>query len=117
MDIIEKRIDQRNTVIEKAKEFVNSLPISVSAFLIGSYSRGDFNLWSDVDIVLISHFEGNFLGRLKSINMPPGFEVIPLNPEELKKMLSKNNPITLEIRKNGVILRDDLNVSDMFFDR
>lgn len=36
----------------------------VSAILIGSYARGDFNKWSDVDVLLIAEFAGNPLERL-----------------------------------------------------
>lgn len=78
MDVIEKRIGERNIAIDKARIFAESLTIEASAYLVGSYSRGDFNLWSDIDVVIISNFEGNLLSRLKNMDFPPGFEIIPM---------------------------------------
>jgi Nucleotidyltransferase domain. len=66
MDIIERRIKERNMVIDRSRNFAQNLPLNSSAFLVGSYARGDFNLWSDVDIVVISNFVGNPLVRLKT---------------------------------------------------
>ncbi|MUM63760.1 hypothetical protein D1867_00500 [Acidianus infernus] len=67
---------------------------------MGSYARGDFNVWSDVDILIIGDFkEENPLKRLEKIDFPPGFEVIPLTEEEFKKALEKNNPIIWDAKK------------------
>ena len=54
--------------------------------------RGDFNLWSDVDVVLVSRFfEGmgvlERLGVVEEIR-PPGVEVVPLAPGEFLASLS-----------------------------
>jgi predicted nucleotidyltransferase len=94
-------------VIDQAKKFAELLPQNTSAFLVGSYSRGDFNLLSDIDIVVIYRSIGNPLARCKSIDFPPGFEIIPLTPDEFEKMLAKKTPLYEEIKKFGVMLRDD----------
>jgi len=108
MDVIEQRIIKRNIAIDQAKKFADNLPLNASAFLVGSYSRGDFNLWSDIDIVVVYNFTGNPLLRLRNIDFPPGFEIIPLTPDEFRKMLAKKNPLCMEVKKYGVMLRDDL---------
>ncbi|MCL4341838.1 MAG: nucleotidyltransferase domain-containing protein [Candidatus Thermoplasmatota archaeon] len=110
MGIIERRIKERNMVIDQSRNFAQHLPSNTSAFLVGSYARGDFNLWSDIDIVVISNFVGNPLVRLKNIDFPPGFEIIPITPDEFWKMASKNNPLYMEIKKSGIMLRDDLEI-------
>lgn len=112
MDIVEKRVIHREAIIAEASAFASSLDFKVSAFLIGSYSRGDFNLWSDIDIVLISDFTGNILERLKKLDFPSGYEVIPLTFDEFRHMLSKKNPICMELKSSGVTLRDDLGVTE-----
>jgi len=44
------------------------LGFSVTAVLVDSYARGDFNLWSDVDVLLISDsFPERPLERLKML--------------------------------------------------
>lgn len=107
MEVLEERRRQRERVIGEAKRWAESLPFKASVILIGSYARGDFNLWSDVDIVLIAELHGNPLERLKMIDYPPGFEVIPLTQSEFMRLLKKGNPIAVEAISEGVILRDD----------
>jgi len=59
MEIIEKRIKERNTIIKKSIEYAKSLNFKCTVMLIGSYARGDFNLWSDIDILIIGNFDPN----------------------------------------------------------
>ena len=109
MGILEKRRKMRESVIRKSLEWVSSLPFKLTAILIGSYARGDFNLWSDVDILLISReFKGNPVERLMSIDFPAGFQVIPLTEKEFKILLKRRESLILEAKEKGVILRDDL---------
>jgi hypothetical protein len=110
MEIIERRMKERNKVINDAKQYASTLKFRCSAILIGSYSRGDFNLWSDVDILIIGNFSGNPVERINGIDFPPGYEIIPLNIEELNKKLTKNNKFIRDSFRHGVILRDDFNI-------
>ncbi|NON62113.1 nucleotidyltransferase domain-containing protein [Acidianus sp. RZ1] len=109
MDVIERR--ERERVIKEAKDWVASIKGVYSAFLIGSYSRGDFNEGSDVDVLLIGEFnEENPVKRLFAIGSPPGYEVIPLTEREFFEKSRKNNPIIWDIKERGVVLKDDLNL-------
>ncbi|WP_337860610.1 nucleotidyltransferase domain-containing protein [Ferroplasma sp.] len=110
MEIIERRINERNTVIKNAEEYANSLNFKCSVFLIGSYARGDFNLWSDIDIIIIGCFTGNPVQRLKILDFPAGYEVIPLTLNEVIKMKNKNNKLIADAFNEGVLLRDDFNI-------
>lgn len=115
MEVIKRREKRRREVIENARKWASSLDFKTSAILIGSYARGDFNLWSDVDILIISDtFKGNPLERLKKIDPPPGFQIIPLNLEELEKLHSRNDILIREVLEHGVILRDDLQLRHKF---
>ena len=107
MELIERRRRLRERVILEAKEWALGLPFRATAVLIGSYARGDFNLWSDVDVILISELKGSPVERLSRIDFPPGFEVIPLTPEEFLRLKKRRDPIALEAEKKGVVLRDD----------
>lgn len=56
--------------------WANKLPFKATVILIGSYARGDFNLWSDVDILLISEsLSGNPIERLKALDAPQDFKL------------------------------------------
>ncbi|BBG23150.1 hypothetical protein IC006_0434 [Sulfuracidifex tepidarius] len=109
-DVISRRERERREVIEKAMTYVNSLQGRYTSFLIGSYSRGDFNVWSDVDILLIGEFNGNPVERLLRLDFPPGFEVIPINEGEFDKAIRKNNPVIWDVKNKGIVLRDDLEI-------
>lgn len=111
MEIVRRRREQREAVIELARNWVSSLGFQVSAFLVGSYARGDFNLWSDVDIVLVSDvFGGTPVKRLENLDPPPGFQVIPLTVSEFKRLVEKRNPLAKEALEHGVLLRDDYRI-------
>lgn len=109
MEVVERRRKLREKFIEEASNWVAELPFKATAILIGSYARGDFNLWSDIDILLISNdFKEGPLDRLKALDIPPGFQVIPLNPKEFKKFLTKKEHLAVEAVEAGIVLRDDL---------
>jgi predicted nucleotidyltransferase len=112
LEVVERRLRRWREVIEEAKEFARSLEGPVSAILVGSYARGDFNAWSDVDILLIGKFEGRPPERLERVRAPPGFEVIPLTPEEAVRAAEKGNPLLIEAAERGMVLRDDLGVAN-----
>lgn len=83
MEVIEERRKLRRKVIERASSWARGLPFKLTAVLVGSYARGDFNLWSDVDILLISEqFKGGPVDRLRALAIPSGLEVIPLTKDE-----------------------------------
>ncbi len=113
MEILKERSKTREKVIEEARKWAESLPFKASVILIGSYARGDFNLWSDIDIVLIAEFKDNPIERLKKIEYPPGYEVIPLTINEFKKLAEKENPIAIEVLDNGIVLRDDYGIKNL----
>lgn len=111
MEIIRRRIEEREKVIKKAQEWARELKYKVTAILVGSYARGDFNKWSDVDVIIITDdIEGYPLERLSKIDIPPGYEVVIWTTNELRKMLEKRNPLAIEALKNGILLRDDLEI-------
>ena len=56
---ITKRLKNRDNVILSLKQYSNILEEKLgntTLILFGSYARGDFNLWSDVDIIIISNY-------------------------------------------------------------
>ena len=82
----------------------------VTVVLHGSYARGDFNVWSDIDLIVVSEaFEGvRFLDRYDLIMdaLDPGVEAIPVTPREIEAMLSK--PAWRQaLARGSVIVRDD----------
>ena len=110
MEILERRRKEREEVIARARQYSLELPFKCSVLLIGSYACGDFNLWSDIDILVVAEFSSNPIERYSEIDFPPGFEVIPVRVEEFPISLKAGNPIIVEAARTGVILRDDFHL-------
>lgn len=85
----------------------------LAIILYGSYARGDFNVWSDVDILIISEaFEGiRFLDRYNLIGewIKPGWEPKNYTPNEFRVMMTK--PSWREALRDHVIICDELGIN------
>ncbi len=66
MEVVEERRLVREKVISEVSGWERSLPFKCTVALVGSYARGDFSLWSDVDVFIVSsEFKGGLLDRLR----------------------------------------------------
>lgn len=78
--------------------------------LYGSMARGDNNLWSDIDFLVISDkLPQNPLKRLEflySLTETP-IEVKGYTKKEFLKMIENRNPIALDSIIEGIIIVDD----------
>jgi len=115
-EVIKARAEERRT-IEEVRKYVERLRErlgAISAAVFGSYARGDFNLWSDVDLIVVSQsFKGvEFVRRcLALMDAPPRLEAICWTPEEAAKALRK--PWWMEALKGCITLADDYGVFTM----
>ncbi len=108
---LQDRKKAREEVIAAVKDFAQGLPPRLgkcSVFLYGSYARGDFNLWSDVDVLVISDaFNGmKFLDRYSLFDQPSNFDVKPYTRAEFEKLREK--PSWKQALKDVIAVRDDL---------
>lgn len=94
LSIIKRFIDE----LEK-----NKIPIR-EAILFGSYSRGDYHEWSDIDIALVSDaFEGerfhdrNMIRRIK-LEISCDLEALPYRPEDF----TSDDPFVQKIIQTGM---------------
>ena len=116
MEVLRERRRIREKILGEARIWAENLNLRSTVILIGSYARGDFNKWSDVDVLIIADFKGNPLERLKMLDAPPGYQLIPLTPEEFKRLYRKSNPIALEAMEKGVVLREDIKMDRLIED-
>jgi len=114
-EVIRERAVERERVIRGLRIYADRLRIrlgGLTMILYGSYARGDFNLWSDVDVLIISeYFRGrNFVTRCIILDdAPPRLEPICWTPEEAVKALTK--PWWCEALKHHVVIVDDYGVT------
>jgi len=116
--IIEERLRARERAIQEAREFSNCVSKilgEITAILYGSYARGDFNEWSDIDVLIIAkELPQNPLERLNLIDTCirkyPRVEPILVTVNEFIRMRHKS-PTILEALEKGIKLIDMLNIS------
>jgi uncharacterized protein len=108
--VLERRRAQRQELLDLARNFVaeveRRLPVQ-AAVVFGSVARGDFNLWSDVDLLVIADgIRGNPLERMEALGpRPPKVQLVAWSPEEWRAQSARANPIAREARERGVWLR------------
>lgn len=116
------RFDQWLKVLDIVEDYSRKLREElgrVTVILYGSYARGDYNLWSDIDLLVVSEKFRNvrILNRYDLIPQPPpGVEPVPLTPEEFVKNLEKNAWLKA-LRDKSVILIDDYNLFEQLIER
>jgi len=107
-DVLERRRAERRSLVDRARVYVESLPDDLgirAAVLFGSVARGDFNLWSDVDLLVIADgIEGGPLERAERLEpRPPRVRPIVWTPDEWRAERDRN-PIAREAVEAGVWL-------------
>ena len=100
-----------NDIVSIAKKYlykVNQAGIPVqSAYLFGSYARGGFREFSDIDICVVSKKFGKdyFREMIQLNNLRAGIderiEAVPLAPDDLS---DKYSTLVTEIRTHGIPL-------------
>lgn len=118
-EIIQARRKLREKVINILEGLIQEIRDiwgKVTVVLIGSYARGDFNEWSDIDVLIVVRSEDpNPMKRYDKIipiimktKLP--IEPIIITKTEFKHGLKKQNPLIIEAIKAGIVIVDDLNI-------
>ncbi len=113
--IISERLRERERALSEAMEFAKCVKGKlgrVTVILYGSYARGDFNEWSDIDVLIIAEqLPENPIERLSLIEdcmaRVAGVEPLLVTPNMIRKMRGKNLAVREALEK-GVVLVDDL---------
>jgi uncharacterized protein len=107
--VLGRRRAARDALLERAREFTSGIPPSLcvqAAVVIGSVARGDFNRWSDIDVIVIAdRFTERVLDRLTALEPRPALvQPIPWTPAEWHEQLARRNPMAREALERGVWL-------------
>jgi hypothetical protein len=112
-DVLAERRRERERLIAIAREYVERLrarlPVE-AAVVVGSVARGDFNVWSDIDVLVVA--EGlperapDRSGFLLE-NAPTGVQPVGFSRSELESALAKRNRLAEEALEHGVVLLGD----------
>lgn len=109
-DIIAKRREEQQHLIALARELLErlsgELPI-LAAAVVGSVARGDFNVWSDVDVVVVSDSlppRAPDRGALLAKHAPARVQAVGFTPKEFERACSKKNALAIEALERGLVL-------------
>lgn len=112
-DPLAGRRAEQARLTELAREFVERLshrtPI-IAAAVVGSVARGDFNIWSDVDVLVIADgLPQRVLDRqtLMVGSAPPGVQAVALTQAEFRAAVAKGDRVAREALESGVPLAGD----------
>jgi predicted nucleotidyltransferase len=110
VDPIALRRAEREALLALARGYVERLgerlPVAAAA-VAGSVARGDFNVWSDVDVVVVTPaLPGRLLERtlLLLAEAPARIEAVGFTPEELAAAWERGNRLVREAAAVGVVL-------------
>lgn len=104
------RENLRQEAIDKAKKYLDSLGLKkYQAILFGSFSKGDFNEASDIDLLIISdELPENLNDRLSFLNQKrwetPEVEPIGWTEKEYAIRRKKNDPFIGLLEKEGIVI-------------
>jgi hypothetical protein len=109
-DVLAERRREREGLIELARTYVEQLSTRLAveaAAVVGSVARGDFNVWSDVDVVvLVDDLPARAPDRsgLLLADAPARVQPVGFTRRELTDALRRGNPLAREAVGNGVVL-------------
>ncbi len=107
--VLERRRAERAGLLASARAFVARLPDALglrAVAVFGSVARGDFNVWSDVDVLIVAEgLSDDYWSRLAALgDVPSGIEPVVWTSSEWSRQRARGNPIALEAERHGVWL-------------
>lgn len=109
-DPLERRRVEREQRLALAREHVERvgrrIPVT-GAVVAGSIARGDFNLWSDIDVVVVSDAlpaPGPARDQALAGEAAPGLELHGYTSAEFIHSLGRGDRLALEAAERGVVL-------------
>ena len=108
--IAARRREERSEAIEAARRYAQAIHEDVpleAAVVFGSYARGDFNTWSDIDVLVLSDaLPGDPRERLDILwrRRPGGIEPVGWTLAEFQARRCQRDPIAVEADDVGVVV-------------
>lgn len=107
--VIDRRRAERAERIAIARSFSSSLDVALgvrAVVVFGSVARGDFNVWSDIDVLVVAErLPDGALARADVIGpTPAGVQAVVWTPDEFRRRHVRNDPIAVEAVGAGVWL-------------
>lgn len=76
--------------------------------LFGSWARGEEDLYSDIDLIIVLQSNKRFLDRLADLyemwSLNRSVDILAYTPEEFNEMLADDNSLVTRALKEGVVI-------------
>ncbi len=109
-----RRLDEQAHLLELARQYERGLdlPGLQAVVVFGSVARGDFNLGSDVDVLVVADdLPGRLPDRQELLSFPvPRVQALGWTSDEMATQLRRQDPIAVEAYQTGVVIRGTLPV-------
>jgi predicted nucleotidyltransferase len=108
--LVAARQAERAALLDTARRWAEDLDPALGverAVVFGSVARGDFNRWSDIDVLVVArHLPDRWVDRLEVLgrSAPAGLSPVGWTPSELDDMRRRRNPIAVEADEAGVVV-------------
>ncbi|MGH9228817.1 MAG: nucleotidyltransferase domain-containing protein [Acidimicrobiales bacterium] len=107
--VVARRQAERRALVGRAEGFAAALDADLKVLAIvvfGSVARGDFNLWSDVDVlVVLGEVDDRRVGEVRSAGREVGLvEPVVWSAAQLRAQLARHDPIAIESVERGIWL-------------
>lgn len=109
-EVLGRRRREREEKLSTARGYVEAIARHldlVGAAVIGSVARGDFTVWSDIDVVVVAGgLPSRYLDRASLLaSVPaPGVQAVAFTPQEVISSGAKRDPRVEELGRLGVYL-------------
>lgn len=74
--------------------------------VFGSYARGDYDQYSDLDIIIVCDTQLPFVERFREFHqlfeLPMAIELLVYTPQEFEKMVKRENPFITPVLEYGI---------------
>lgn len=108
--VVARRLAERAALIDVARRWAASLDEAlgvVAVVVVGSVARGDFNRWSDLDVLVIAErLPASTRQRLEVLMAasPIGLQPVGWTPVELAHRARRRDPLAVEAYGAGVVV-------------
>jgi predicted nucleotidyltransferase len=104
--VLGRRRREQAELLDLALTFADGLDSSLgvqAVVVFGSVARGDFNVWSDVDVLVVAtHLPAGWLDRVDALGPPPArVQPVAWTPDEWRHQRSRGNPIAVQAVEQG----------------